>query len=610
MLSLDGSPLDCGRVAAAARSAEPVALTRAALRRIAAAHRGAGEAAARGPVYGRSTGVGANRTVSVDTAGDGGGHGRRLLRSHAAAAGRPLPEPVVRAMLIVRVNQIAAGGSGVSPDTARALLRMLRTGALPTVREHGTVGTGDLAALAGTALTLLGERPAAAPWTPPRHFPDTDALPLISSNALTLARTALAVAELEPLVRAAAVTTAMSAAAVGANTEAFSPEAARACASPGAVTVARRLRDLLGSGLPAAARVQDPFGFRTAPQVQGVLLDALAEMSGLVGALTAAAQENPLVVGAGTGHTRVVHHGGFHMAALTLRSDALRLALAQTAPTLLGRLRALSDPAVSGLPAFLATGPAGSSGTMILEYTAGSAYGALRAAAAPASLETVVLSRGTEEDASFAPLAVHQLETAIAALRPLLACELLVAARALALRAPAVPPLALHRATRALEAQGAAPRDTADRDLQGDLEAAERALDRLADLLPSEDARPAAPGEPGQAGEPGAFAPPAAGPQRVPAAPARPAAPQDTAGATAPPGPRAVPGAPGGDPRAGSRSAGATRAGGEPGPTAAPALPELPASGPRAVPGAGTGQAPAPVSAPVSDRAAGSAVGC
>lgn len=485
MLSLDGSPLDCGRVAAAARSAEPVSLTPAALRRIAAAHHGAGEAAARGPVYGRSTGVGANRTVSVDpSGGDGDGHGRRLLRSHAAAAGRPLPEAVVRAMLIVRVNQIAAGGSGVSPGTARALVRMLDAGALPTVREHGTVGTGDLAALAGTALTLLGERPAAAPWTPPRDFPDTDALPLISSSALTLARTALAVADLEPLVRAATVITAMSAAAVGANTEAFSPEAARACASPGAAAVARRLRDLLGPALPAPARVQDPFGFRTAPQVQGVLVDALDEIAGLVGALSAAAQENPLIIGAGTGHTRAVHHGGFHMAALTLRSDALRLALAQTAPALLGRLRALSDPAVTGLPAFLATGPAGSSGTMILEYTAGSAYGALRAAAVPASLETVVLSRGTEEDASFAPLAVQQLDAAITALRPLLACELLVAARALALRAPAGLPVPLRRASLILEAQGARPGEAADRDLQPDLEAAERALEPLADLLP------------------------------------------------------------------------------------------------------------------------------
>src|SRR5690606_41727162 len=88
---------------------------------------------------------------------------------------------------------------------ARALLRMLNEGALPTVREHGSVGTGDLAALAGTALTLLGERHASAPWTPPADFDETDALPLISSNALTLARTAHAPAEVYPRWLAAAL---------------------------------------------------------------------------------------------------------------------------------------------------------------------------------------------------------------------------------------------------------------------------------------------------------------------------------------------------------------------------------------------------------------------
>ncbi|MFE1168045.1 aromatic amino acid lyase [Nocardiopsis sp. NPDC058789] len=466
MLSLDGSPLDRGRITRVARFGEPVSMTSEAWARVAAAHRAAERAAGRGPVYGRNTGVGANRDVAAGV----DGHGRRLLRSHAAAGGAPLPEDAVRAMLVVRINQIAVGGSGVSPRTTRALLRMLNTGALPEVREHGGVGTGDLAALAGTGLALLGERPASAPWVPMGRFPGTDALALVSSNALTIGRAALVVADLEPLMRVATVTTALSALACRANPEAFSAEAARAAVAPGAATVARDLRELMGPVRPA--RVQDSFGFRAAPQVQGVVVDALADLAAHVGALTATAQENPLVVGEG-----VVHHGGFHMAALTLRLDALRLALAQAAPALLGRLRALSDPEVTRLPAFLATGSAGSSGTMIVEYTAASAYGVLRAAAAPASLETVVLSRGAEEDASFAPLAVRQSETATTALRTLLACELLTSLRALAMRGSDTA--VFHRAWHAFRAQGGGDADTDDRDLQADLDAAERALPQL-----------------------------------------------------------------------------------------------------------------------------------
>lgn len=476
MLSLNGTPLDCGRIAHAARFAEPVSLTPGAFERVAAAYWGAAEAATHGPVYGRNTGVGANRSVRAE---EPEGHGLRLLRSHAAAGGAPLKEEAVRAMLIVRINQIAVGGSGISPETTKALLRMLDSGALPVVREHGSVGTGDLAALAGTGLTLVGERSASAPWVPMPSLPGTDALPLISSNALTIGRAALAIAELEPLLRTALVTTALSAAACGANAEAFSAEAARASGFPGAATVADRFRELLGPALPVPARIQDPFGFRTAPQVQGVVVDAMVEVEELTSALSATAQENPLVVGAENGHARVIHHGGFHMAALTLRLDTLRLALAQAAPALLGRLRALSEPTITGLPAFLASGPAGSSGTMVLEYTAASAYGALRAAATPASLETVVLSRGAEEDASFAPLAVRQLEASTEALRSLLACELLAAARALAMRGnTSALSSALRQVGQILPAG-----DTADRDLQKDLDAAERALPQLADLL-------------------------------------------------------------------------------------------------------------------------------
>src|SRR5690606_39289290 len=113
-------------------------------------------------------------------------------------------------------------------------------------RFRSPVGTGALAALAGTALTRLGERHASAPWAPPADFDEPDALPLISSNALTLARTALAVAEVEPLLRAAAVAAALSVAATDGNPEAFSAAAGAAGASGGAAAVAERMRTLLG----------------------------------------------------------------------------------------------------------------------------------------------------------------------------------------------------------------------------------------------------------------------------------------------------------------------------------------------------------------------------
>lgn len=111
--------------------------------------------AATGRVYGRSTGVGANRNEAVPTeaAAD---HGLRLLRSHAGAIGRELPARQVRAMLAVRANQLLAGGAGLRPGVVTALCEALENGAHPVINEFGSVGTGDIAALAQMGLALAG----------------------------------------------------------------------------------------------------------------------------------------------------------------------------------------------------------------------------------------------------------------------------------------------------------------------------------------------------------------------------------------------------------------------------------------------------------------------
>ena len=106
-------------------------------------------------MYGRTTGVGANRSVQVTD----GGHGLRLLRSHAGGAGPMLSAPLARAMMVVRLNQLAAGGSGVDPAVLPVLAEALNRGLIPPVRSVGAIGTGDLGALASTALCILGERP-------------------------------------------------------------------------------------------------------------------------------------------------------------------------------------------------------------------------------------------------------------------------------------------------------------------------------------------------------------------------------------------------------------------------------------------------------------------
>jgi len=150
-------------------------------------------ATARREVYGRTTGVGANRDTPVAGA-DAAGHGLRLLRSHAGGGGPLIAPELSRAMLVVRINQIAAGGSGVDPGVLGPLASAVNAGLSVPVPAWGAIGTGDLTGLAAAALCLLGERAwVPQPPDPPRFaLASADALAFLSSNAATLGEAALA----------------------------------------------------------------------------------------------------------------------------------------------------------------------------------------------------------------------------------------------------------------------------------------------------------------------------------------------------------------------------------------------------------------------------------
>ncbi|WP_333741229.1 aromatic amino acid lyase, partial [Streptomyces sp. IBSBF 2806] len=157
---LDGTTLTVGELLTLADGEAVPAVAPDARERAARSWRTAQRLAASGRLYGRGTGVGAQRSVPVEE-DDEVAHGLRLLRSHAGGAGALLPARQVRAMLAVRANQLLAGGSGIQPAFIDALADALRLGVHPAVNEYGGIGTGDLTALAQTGLTLIGERP----WT-------------------------------------------------------------------------------------------------------------------------------------------------------------------------------------------------------------------------------------------------------------------------------------------------------------------------------------------------------------------------------------------------------------------------------------------------------------
>jgi histidine ammonia-lyase len=467
-IRLDGSALDVATIVAIAEKRVAIEVPADASERVAASHLAAGTLAAAGAAYGINTGVGANRTVAVEAAG--GDHALRIWASHAAATGPLLDEVAVRAMMTVRLNQLAVGHSSLSPAVFEALRVAFDAGVLPAVHRYGAVGTGDLTALAELALCLCGGRPW---WRGEGAGLDLvvpapgDGVALLSSNALTVGITALATSELEMLARAGVVIAALSATSAGAAPETYDPVAWRGLS--GAQSAAAALFSLVpGPG----RRLQDPYPLRAAPAWCGPLLSALDALATEVAAQANRGAENPLV---DVTQGRLVHHASLMATGLAARIDSVLAALVPFAQGSLSRLCLLHDPQVTGLRAFLADGPPGSSGTMACEYTATAALAELTRGSVPASTGWAVLSLGQEAGASFATQGAFAARAAAAPLSALLAAELVVAARAARWVGP---PQWAGDAMTELPEQGA------DHDLTPDLDVAARLLPRLAAQYP------------------------------------------------------------------------------------------------------------------------------
>jgi histidine ammonia-lyase len=406
----------------------PVELTDAAVERIALAQHYLREAGRSGAVYGLTTGVGALRHVPSEiTADDGSSHSQRLWRSHATGFGDMYDDATARAGMAIRLHQITSGRSGVSAGLASALGAAVATGAVPDLHRFGSIGTGDLVPLAQLGLTLVGERPWRAGGVAAAPIDDGDALPFMSSNALTLATAALVHRRLAALSRSAEKVVALSATALRASLQAYDPRVHVGRPDAAQQAVARRVSALLADADWEPVRLQDPFGLRTVPQVHAPFVDALASTHHAVLVEVDDSTENPLVVDEG----RPVHHGGFVTARLSATFDALRQATYPVMALSAARLSALVNPSLTGLPPFLASGPAGSSGVMILEYLAQDALARARIVTSPVSTGHASVSLGMEEHASFSTQAAWACEQMVDLAPVVLGCELVAAVRAI-----------------------------------------------------------------------------------------------------------------------------------------------------------------------------------
>ncbi|UJA21321.1 aromatic amino acid lyase [Thermoleophilia bacterium SCSIO 60948] len=484
---LDGESLTPAGVLAIARGRAQTEVSEGARERNDAAARLVGELLERGDLlYGVTTGVGALRGAprSREGAGD---HQWRLLRSHAGGGGAPLTVEVVRAAMAVRANQLGAGGAGVSARLLEALEDALAAGVTPFVRELGSLGTGDLTALAeiglalgGEGLCWVGDDVLPAGEALERNGLDTvtygprDGIGFMSSNAVSTGQAALVFADALTLAEAGLGVAALSFAAAGADPRVLDARVHAVRPHAGQVEVARRMRSLLGESArpdPANRPIHDPFVFRCIPQVEGLLFEALEHLRDVLAIELNVAGENALLLPA---DGEALPNGNFHAGVLTLALDSLRGAMAQSASLTAARVSALLDPQVTGLTPQLARDPGPESGAMILEYTAHAAAAEVRSLAAPAASQTTSVQSGVESHASFAGHSARRTSDALSRMSVVVSAELVLAVRAFMLRGelPAGHPV------RALYAAAAAKLDDdlSDRPLSSDLESVRRLL--------------------------------------------------------------------------------------------------------------------------------------
>jgi histidine ammonia-lyase len=482
-VEIDGQELRVEDVVAVAMSAADVGLDAEAESRIEAGRKTLETVMQRGRThYGVNTGVGEFRTTVIPPEKVLELQ-RNLIRSSACAVGEPLPEEVVRAMMLLRANAFATGRSGVRLEMVELLLQMLNRRVHPTVPRQGSVGSsGDLAPLAHIGLVLMGEGEA---WFKARRMPGAAALgaaglapielqakeglAMINGTQMMTAIGALFLHRAMRALDAAEVAVAMSLEALKGTARSFDPRIFQARPHFGAVAVATNLRamlegsEILKSHANVPHEVQDAYTLRCAPQVLGASLDAFLQAKKVLEVEMNSAVDNPLVFEDGD----VVSGGNFHGMPVAMALEQVALAAHVIGSYSERRIARLVDGRLSHLPHFLTSSKGLESGMMIPQYTAASLVSESKSKCFPACADSIPTSANQEDFNSMGSVSALKLMDVVMNTERIVAIELLCACQGLEF-AKFLPGRGVQAARLAVRAK--VPALEEDRPITGDIE--------------------------------------------------------------------------------------------------------------------------------------------
>ncbi|MGZ4112589.1 MAG: histidine ammonia-lyase, partial [Tumebacillaceae bacterium] len=420
---LDGEQLTPELVAAVAFENVEVVLCDEAYKRVVKCREMVEELVATGKVvYGVTTGFGKFSDVHISPQ-DAAQLQVNLIRSHACAVGTPLPEPTVRALMMLRANALAKGHSGIRPETLQLLVDCINHRIHPVVPEQGSLGaSGDLAPLSHLALVLMGEGEAfyqgqrmsgaealAKAGLQPITLQAKEGLALINGTQIMTSIGTLAFVKAQRLAKIADVIASMTTECLRGIPDAFAEEVHRVRPYPEQIGVAKNLRTLLdGSKLTTRQgeiRVQDAYSLRCLPQVHGATRQVLAYAQDKISIEINSATDNPLIF---VEEGLVISGGNFHGQPMAFAMDFLKIGMSELANISERRTERLVNPALSGgLPAFLSHNPGVGSGMMITQYVSASLVSENKVLAHPASVDSIPSSANQEDHVSMGTTAAR-----------------------------------------------------------------------------------------------------------------------------------------------------------------------------------------------------------
>ena len=396
------------------------------------------------PVYGVNTGFGelANVRISNEKINE---LQENLIRSHSCGVGEVLPEEVTRAIMLLRLNSLAKGFSGVRYEVLEKIAEALNKGFYPLVPSQGSVGaSGDLVPLAHITLALMGEGKAFHDGEEmeakevlerlniePLKLEAKEGIALINGTQFMAAVASLAWYDAMNLLRHAQIAGVMSLEVLMGTDQAFRQEIAEARPYKGQMKAARNLWKLTrGSNIIAShkncSKVQDAYSLRCMPQVFGAFYEALDFVENILAIEINSATDNPLVF-----DNEVISGGNFHGEPVAIAIDLMNIVATKLSSFSERRIFRMLDEKLSSLPPFLAPEPGLNSGLMILQYVAASLTSENKSLAYPASVDSIPTSANQEDYQSMGSVAARKCMQIIENATNVVAIEFIVASQAL-----------------------------------------------------------------------------------------------------------------------------------------------------------------------------------